>query len=106
MTRALQADLEPRQKVAGMLRNRKPLVLDWFKAKGRLSGGAVEGWSLPSQTHDDKSPRFQDPEMLGNCLVSYTWIVAGAGMSPQMLLTSPEKHRAAGPFNNGSAALL
>ena len=37
VTRALQADLEPLKKVARMLRNHKPLVLDWFKAKGRLS---------------------------------------------------------------------
>ena len=95
VTRALQADLEPLKKVAGMLRNHKPLALNWLKAKGRLSGGAVEGWNLAGQTHDEKSPRFQDPEMLETCLISYTWIGAGAGagMSPQMLLTSPESLR-------------
>ena len=34
VTRALQTDLEPMKKVARMLRSHKPLILNWFKAKG------------------------------------------------------------------------
>jgi len=37
------------KKVARMLRNHKPLVLNWFKAKGRLSSGAVEGLNLKAK---------------------------------------------------------
>jgi transposase len=31
------------QKVARMLRNHEELLLNWFRAKGELSSGAVEG---------------------------------------------------------------
>ncbi len=49
VTRALQTDLGPMKKVARMLRNHKPLVLNWFRAKGRLSSGAVEGLNLKAK---------------------------------------------------------
>jgi len=41
--RALRSRLEPMQKVARMLRNHEELLLNWFRAKGELSSGAVEG---------------------------------------------------------------
>jgi transposase len=41
--RALRSRLEPMQKVARMLRNHEALLLNWFRAKGELSSGAVEG---------------------------------------------------------------
>jgi len=49
VTRALQTNLEPMKKVAKMLRNHKPLILNWFKAKGQLSCGAVEGLNLKAK---------------------------------------------------------
>lgn len=49
VTRALQTDLEPMKKVARMLRSHKPLILNWFKAKGQLSSGAVEGLNLKAK---------------------------------------------------------
>jgi transposase len=49
MTRALQTNLEPMKKVAKMLRNHKPLILNWFKAKGHVSCGAVEGLNLKAK---------------------------------------------------------
>lgn len=42
-TRTLRSRLEPMKKVARMLRNHRDLILNWFKAKGALSCGAVEG---------------------------------------------------------------
>ncbi len=42
-TRALRSRLEPMQKVARMLRSHEELILNWFKAKGEISSGAVEG---------------------------------------------------------------
>ena len=42
-TRAMRSRLEPMKKVARMLRKHEPLLLNWFRAKGELSGGAVEG---------------------------------------------------------------
>ena len=41
--RAMRSRLEPMQKVAKMLRAHEPLILNWFRAKGEISNGAVEG---------------------------------------------------------------
>jgi len=41
--RALRSRLEPMQKVARMLRSHQDLLMNWFKAKGEISSGAVEG---------------------------------------------------------------
>jgi transposase len=42
-TRALRSRIEPMQKVARMLRTHEELLLNWFRAKGEISSGAVEG---------------------------------------------------------------
>jgi transposase len=41
--RAMRSRLEPMKKAARMLRAHEPLILNWFKAKGQISSGAVEG---------------------------------------------------------------
>jgi transposase len=41
--RALRSRIEPMQKVARMLRSHQELILNWFRAKGEVSSGAVEG---------------------------------------------------------------
>ena len=40
---AMRSRIEPMKKVARMLRTHEPLLLNWFKAKGEISSGAVEG---------------------------------------------------------------
>jgi Transposase len=42
-TRVLRSQLEPMKKVARTLRNHEPLILNWFRAKGMMSSGVVEG---------------------------------------------------------------
>ena len=42
-TRAMRSRLEPMKRVARMLRTHEELLLNWFKAKGEISGGVVEG---------------------------------------------------------------
>ena len=42
-TRVLRSRLEPMKKVARMLRSHRELILNWFRARGQLSAGAVEG---------------------------------------------------------------
>ncbi len=42
-SRAMRSRLEPMKKVARMLRKHDALLLNWFKAKGEVSSGAVEG---------------------------------------------------------------
>jgi transposase len=41
--RAMRSRLAPLKKVARMLRRHQPLILNWFRAKGELSSGPVEG---------------------------------------------------------------
>ena len=41
--RVMRSRLEPMKKVARTLRNHQPLILNWFRAKGEVSSGAVEG---------------------------------------------------------------
>ncbi|HEV2385927.1 MAG TPA: transposase [Candidatus Acidoferrales bacterium] len=41
--RALRSRLEPMKQVARMLRAHEELLLNWFRAKGEVSAGAVEG---------------------------------------------------------------
>ena len=41
--RALRSRLKPMKKVARMLRTHEVLLLNWFRAKGEISSGAVEG---------------------------------------------------------------
>ena len=41
--RAMRSRLEPMKKVARMLRAHEPLILNWFRAKGEISNGPVEG---------------------------------------------------------------
>jgi transposase len=59
VTRALQTDLEPMKKVARMLRSHKPLILNWFKAKGQLSNSAVEGLNLKAKLTMRKAYGFK-----------------------------------------------
>ena len=41
--RAMRSRLEPMKKVARMLRAHEPLLLNWFRAQGEISAGAIEG---------------------------------------------------------------
>lgn len=41
--RTMKSNVGPMKKVAKMLRRHKPLILNWFRAKGELSSAPVEG---------------------------------------------------------------
>ncbi len=41
--RALRSRIEPMKKVARTLRAHEELILNWFRAKGTMSSGVVEG---------------------------------------------------------------
>src|SRR4051812_34634524 len=42
-TRVMRSRLEPMKKIARSIRNHRPLILNWFRARGQVSSGAVEG---------------------------------------------------------------
>jgi len=44
-TRVMRSKLEPMKKVARTLRSHRPLILNWFRAKGTMSSGVVEGFN-------------------------------------------------------------
>jgi transposase len=44
-TRVMRSRLEPMKKVARTLRNHRPLILNWFRARGAISAGTVEGFN-------------------------------------------------------------
>ena len=41
----MRSKIEPMKKVARMLRGHRELLLNWFRAKGALSSGVVEGFN-------------------------------------------------------------
>ena len=41
--RVMRSRLEPMKKIARSIRNHRPLILNWFRARGLVSAGAVEG---------------------------------------------------------------
>lgn len=64
-TRTIQTNLGPMKKVATMLRKHKPMILNWFKAKGELSSGAVEGMNLKAKLTMRKAYGFKTLKCLG-----------------------------------------
>lgn len=62
-TRAMRSQLQPMKKVAKMLRRHKPLLMNWFAAKGELSSGVVEGLNNKVKLTTRKSYGFRSPEM-------------------------------------------
>jgi transposase len=41
----MRSRIEPMKKVAKMLRRHRELLMNWFRAKGQFSSGAVEGFN-------------------------------------------------------------
>jgi transposase len=44
-TRVMRSRLDPLKKVVATLRRHEPLILNWFRAKGTMSSGVVEGFN-------------------------------------------------------------
>lgn len=68
ITRTLKTNLAPMKKVAKMLDNHKPLILNWFKADGRLSSGTVEGFNLKAKLTMRKAYGYKSLECLQTAL--------------------------------------
>jgi len=58
-SQTLRSKIEPMKKVARMLRRHKPLLLNWFRAKGQLSSGVVEGFNTKAKLTSRKSFGFR-----------------------------------------------
>ena len=62
-SRVMRSRLEPMKKVARTLRSHRELILNWFRAHGELSSGAVEGLNNKVKLVTRKSYGFRTAEV-------------------------------------------
>ena len=87
--RAMRSRLEPMKKVARMLRAHEALILNWFRAKGEISNGAVEGLNNKIRVVTRRSYGFRTYRRYGNCPLSQLGTTSGTRINPQILLRRP-----------------
>lgn len=58
-TRTMRSRIEPMKKIAKMLRAHRSLLLNWFKAKGQIALGAVEGFNNKAKVTTKRSYGFR-----------------------------------------------
>jgi transposase len=63
-TRTMRSQLEPMKKVARSLRGHEELLLNWFRAKGEISAGIVEGFNNKAKLTLRKAYGFRTPEAM------------------------------------------
>lgn len=63
-TRVMRSRLEPMKKVTQTLRNHQPLILNWFRARGEISSGAVEGLNNKVKVVTRKSYGFRSTRVM------------------------------------------
>ena len=62
--RVMRSRLEPLKKVARSLRKHRALLLNWFRAKGTISAGIVEGFNNKAKLTMRKSYGFREYETI------------------------------------------
>jgi transposase len=62
--RTMRSKIEPMKKVAQTLRNHRGLILNWFRAKGAISAGTVEGLNNKVKLTTRKSYGFRTYEAI------------------------------------------
>lgn len=58
-TKTMRSKIEPMKKMARQLRRHRPLLLNWFQAKGQFSSGIVEGFNNKAKLTTRKSYGFR-----------------------------------------------
>jgi len=58
-TKTMRSQIEPMKKMARQLRRHRPLLLNWFRAKGQFSSGIVEGFNNKAKLTTRKSYGFR-----------------------------------------------
>jgi transposase len=62
-SRVMRSRLEPMKKIARTIRTHQPLILNWFRARGEVSAGAVEGLNNKVKLVTRKSYGFRTAEV-------------------------------------------
>jgi transposase len=57
--RVMRSRIQPMKKVARMLRRHRPLLINWFRARGEISAGAVEGLNNKAKLTTRKAYGFR-----------------------------------------------
>jgi len=63
-TRTMRSRIDPMKKVARMLRSHRELLLNWFKAKGLIALGAVEGFNNKAKVTTKKAYGFKSFDVI------------------------------------------
>jgi transposase len=63
-TRAMRSKIEPMKKIARSLRAHRALILNWFRAKGTISAGTVEGLNNKAKLTTRKAYGFRTYEAI------------------------------------------
>ena len=63
-TRTLRSKIEPMKKIARSLREHRDLILNWFRAKGTVSAGSVEGLNNKAKLTTRKAYGFRTYEAI------------------------------------------
>ena len=58
-TRTMRSQIEPMKKMARQLRRHRPLLMNWFRAKGAYSSGIVEGLNNKAKVTTRKAYGFR-----------------------------------------------
>jgi transposase len=58
-TRTMRSKLEPLKRVSRMLRGHRTLILNWFRARGTISAGVVEGFNNKAKLTTKKAYGFR-----------------------------------------------
>ena len=58
-TKTMRSKIEPMKKAADQLRKHRPLLLNWFRAKGQFSSGIVEGFNNKAKLTTRKAYGFR-----------------------------------------------
>jgi transposase len=72
-SQAMRSRLEPMRRVARMLHAHEELLLNWFRAKGEISTGVVEGLNNKVRVVTRRSHSFRRAE-IGISLFSLQWL--------------------------------
>jgi transposase len=80
-TRTMRSRIDPMKKVAKMLREKRELILNWFRTEGKLSAGIVEGFNNKLKLITRKAYGFRTQEAYETALYH------NLGALPELKLT-------------------
>ena len=86
----MRSKLEPIKKVAKSLRRHRHLILNWFRAKGPISSGVVEGFNGVVKLTTRKAFGFRTAKGIEIALFHVLGPASRAGINPQILLRRPK----------------